>query len=281
MRCIVAVSGGVDSVVLLDRLVREGNYDLIVAHFDHGIRKDSRDDALFVEGLAAKYSLTYVSKREDLGENASEQLARERRYLFLRAVAKQYQAAYIVTAHHQDDIIETIAINIQRGTGWRGVAIMQTVGIVRPLAVMSKAEIRRYALEHRLEWVEDSTNGSHAYLRNRLRSRICLNMTGQQKSNLLELWKNQLLLRHQIEEEVGKFVMSEDYSRYFYICIDFSTGIEILRAAIEKQVGFSPTYPQLIRGIIAIKTARAGAVLEIGDGLKLRFRKRCFIVEAP
>ena len=79
-RYIVAVSGGVDSVALLDMLARLSDHELIVAHFDHGIRSDSAEDALFVSGLAEQYGLPFEMRREELGSNASEDLARTRRY---------------------------------------------------------------------------------------------------------------------------------------------------------------------------------------------------------
>jgi tRNA(Ile)-lysidine synthase len=112
---VVAVSGGVDSVVLLDHLAGHPEYELVVAHFDHGIRDDSREDEAFVRSLAEKYNVPFESKREDLGKQASEELARDRRYAFLRSVAGKHNAQ-IITAHHADDAVETIAINLLRGT---------------------------------------------------------------------------------------------------------------------------------------------------------------------
>ena len=117
MRYIVAVSGGIDSVVLLDLMSRTEK-DLVVAHFDHGIREDSASDARFVEALADKYKIQFVCQREKLGSGASEELARQRRYEFLRGVAADFDGM-IVTAHHREDIIETVAMNLTRGSRWR------------------------------------------------------------------------------------------------------------------------------------------------------------------
>lgn len=280
MRYLVAVSGGIDSVVLLDRLARQARGELIVAHFDHGIRDDSVEDARFVAGLAAHYGAQFISKREELGAEASEEQARRRRYAFLHAAAKKYEAV-IVTAHHADDVIETIAINLQRGTGWRGAAVLHTVGIERPLLGMSKADIRTYALKNRLEWVEDSTNASEVYLRNRMRRRIGGVLSVAQKTALLEIWHRQLELRMQIEDEVAAYCEQGEFSRHYLTQVDELSAIELLRAVIVRQTSLSPTRPQLSRAILAIKTARPHSTFELGGGVRLLFNVRTFIVETP
>lgn len=280
MRYLVAVSGGIDSVVLLDQMATGGEHELVVAHFDHGIREDSADDARFVEGLARRYDVPFTSLREELGPEVSEERARHRRYAFLRAAAKKYDAT-IVTAHHSDDIIETIAINIQRGTGWRGAAVLQTTGIIRPLLSMTKADIRVYALAKRLEWVEDSTNASDVYLRNRLRHRISCQLGSAQKDALLEVWRHQLELKRAIDAEAATYSEEREFSRYYLNQIDEQTASELLRAAIVVQTKLSPTRPQLSRAILAIKTARPHTTFELGGGVRLLFNVRTFIVETP
>ena len=280
MKYLVGISGGIDSVVLLHKLVAGAEHELIVAHFDHGIRRDSADDARFVAGLAAQYGLPFVSERKELGPNASEDQARRHRYAFLRKLAHEHQAV-IVTAHHKNDIIETIAINIMRGTGWRGVAVMQTAGILRPLLDISKAEIRAYALANRLEWTEDSTNSSDKYLRNRLRRLINNQITADGRRLLLDIWQRQLVLRMAIEDELVKIGPEYGHSRYFYTLIDEKSAAELLRATIMASTQTSPTRPQLTRAVLAMKTARPNTTVEIGDGVKLLFSVRSFIVETP
>lgn len=281
MKYLVAVSGGIDSVVLLDMLIEDGQHELIVAHFDHGIRDDSADDARFVRGLAEQYGLPFTTVREELGQGASENLARDRRYAFLRDKAREYDAV-VVTAHHADDIIETIAINLIRGTGWRGLAVMDTPGIVRPLLHLTKDDIRKYALAKRLEWVEDSTNADDQYLRNRLRRRITALLPDESQRAVLDLRLKQRELRAGIEKEIHLYVRTDrTYDRYFLTLIDSSTACEVLRNMIGAATFASPTRPQTERALLAVKTARSGAVFEIGTGVKLRFTERTFIVEAP
>lgn len=274
----MAVSGGIDSVVLLDVLAKSARYDLIVAHFDHGIRSDSAADARFVEGLAAIYKLPFVSRREDLGAQASEDQARKARYDFLFAAAKQHGAT-IATAHHMDDVVETIAINILRGTGWRGLAVLGRTGVVRPLLHKSKQEIREYAMEHRLEWVEDSTNAEEKYLRNRLRKSISRQLVIAKKLQLVTLRDAQVDVKKAIDEECERLLASPPYSRYFFTAQAANSANELLRTVIMQQTKSGLTRPQLERALVAIKTAKPDATHDVGAGVRLLFTERTFIVE--
>lgn len=185
---IIAVSGGVDSMVLLDMLHKNTELDLIVAHIDHGIREDSSEDADFVAGVAGVLGVSYESIKLDLGASASEDTARRHRYDFLRNVRKKHDAVAIVTAHHLDDRIETAAINTLRGTMRRGlVSLKETDEIKRPLLGMTKDEIRDYAITHRIEWREDSTNSTDDYLRNRVRGRLYGTITPSLRKELTQL----------------------------------------------------------------------------------------------
>lgn len=280
VKYLVAVSGGIDSVALLDTLVREKKHELVVVHFDHGIRSDSAADARFVEGLAKKYHLPFVMKREELGEKASEEMARTRRYAFLREEAEKYSAT-IVTAHHADDVIETIAINLIRGTGWRGLAVLDSPDIVRPLLALTKQQLRDYANEYRLEWVEDSTNASTDYLRNRIR-KATSRLPEMNKRKLLELYQQQKTLKRGIDAEILLFLAADKtYLRYFLIHVDPLCAYEILRAAIIEVAATGPTRPQLERALVAIKTAKPAAAFEIGGGVTLQFSARSVVVKTP
>lgn len=276
MKYLVAVSGGVDSIVLLHMLVAAARHEIIVAHFDHGIRTDSADDARFVKGLAERYQLPYYSQREELGARASEDEARKRRYAFLMKLAKEHDAT-IVTAHHADDIVETIVINMCRGTGWRGLAVMGNTNIVRLLEGMTKEAIYEYALKYRLEWVEDSTNRSMDYLRNRVRAATS-HLSGEIKDALLELWASQRetrgLIDNEIQSVLSKRVAS---SRYFFSVIDDKVAIELLREVILRAGGRALLGEQLDRGLLAIKTMAPGARVQLGEGVELHFEKQSFI----
>lgn len=281
MKYLVAVSGGIDSVVLLHKLVQENEHELIVAHFDHGIRDDSADDARFVGGLASQYGLPFVTRREELGKQASEEQARARRYEFLHEQADKHQAT-IVTAHHAGDVIETIAINLTRGTGWRGLAVLSGGRMIRPLLSLVKSEIRDYALEHRLEWVEDSTNASDDYLRNRLRHNALATLPAKTRQQILKLWQQQCQLKQEIDRELTLFLRQDNtYDRHFLTQIDQPTAEELLRAMIAAAHTGVPTRPQAQRALLAVKTARPGTIHHVGAKVSLAFTARTFVVRAP
>jgi len=275
MKYVVAVSGGVDSVVLLDMLVKSGQHELIVAHFDHGIREESAADARFVRGLAERYGLVYRQAREELGRGTSEEQARTRRYAFLKSVAAN-ENAKLVTAHHGDDLIESIAINLSRGTGWRGLAVLNDMTIERPLLRMRKSEIYEYALAHGLEWVEDETNLTDAYLRNRLRRRLS-QLTDATKTRFSDLRAEQCQLAGLIDEECGRL---DTRSRYFLTMVDDAVGLELLRSLLLKE-SLSLTRPRRRRLLHAIKTALPGSTFQAGDGVRVGFTVREFIVKHP
>ena len=270
MKYIIAVSGGVDSVVLLDMMSKVGGNELIIAHFDHGIRDDSAEDAKFVAQLAEKYGHVFFSKREVLGKSASEELARTRRYEYLNALAKAHEAK-VVTAHHLDDLVETVAINLNRGTGWRGLAVFDSE-IVRPLVDVPKQDIIKYAESNGLVWREDSTNASDVYLRNRLRQKT-QNLTTDEKRQLRALHAAQKELRTQIRQEVTQLIGSGPaYSRYQLIHMPAKVALECLRLISNRRL----TRPQLERLLHAIKTAKAGSYFEAGMGITVQFGTRYF-----
>lgn len=204
----VAVSGGVDSVALLDMLAGQKNLELIIAHFDHGIREDSAEDALFVKGLAAKYGLVFVDGRGELGAEASEETGRLARYGFLENVKKDHGATAIVTAHHQDDLIETAVINTLRGTKRRGlVSLRSTEQVKRPLLGMTKKQIVAYAKVKKLTWREDSTNKSDDYLRNRVRKLIKSSLNSKKRLVVIESLEKVKNCDDQVNELVNEILI--------------------------------------------------------------------------
>lgn len=267
---IVAVSGGIDSVALLHMLQGLGQHELIVAHVDHGIREDSHEDARFVEALARQYNLPVYTKRLELGPMASEERARNARYAFLRELAEKHDAA-IVTAHHADDVVETVAINVHRGTGWRGLAT-HDAEVVRPLLAHTKGQLRAYVHHHNLEWREDSTNRSERYLRNRIRRHVAT-MDPAKKKEIIALREEQKALKGLVQTEVESLVgVGPLYDRAFFINIPKVAALECLRHMTKARL----TRPQLERILLAIKTAQPRTTHHGGSGVELHVNARNF-----
>ena len=282
-KILVAVSGGVDSVVLLDFLAKNVPCEnLIVAHFEHGIRgQESLRDLEFVRNLAEKYGVKFEFAHGNLGENASEEQARTARYDFLRNLAEKFDAD-IFTAHHGDDLIETILINFRRGTGWRGLACLNSKGVVRPFLRFRKAEILEYARRKNLDWCEDSTNLSEKYLRNRIRRE---NLARDfEFDKILYLWQKQVEISQKIDGEVSKILdeISQiqsgkvKFSRYFFSQIDEKSASEILRKIIIENCQKTPTRQQILDFWLKIKTLPSGKTAQIVGGAKVKFSKRDF-----
>ena len=234
----VAVSGGVDSISLLHMLVQKGE-PLLVAHVNHGIRADSDADETFVRDLAALYKCPFVTTRLHLGTETSEDAARQARYSWLEKVATKHGSATIVTAHHQDDVLETILINLTRGTGWRGLcSLRSTTRRLRPLLTMTKVEVVNYAIEHHLNWNEDSTNENMRYLRNRIRHQIVPMLTSELRGKLVALYDSQVILRDQIQSEsrtlTGDFTNAQYIDRHPIIMIDQNVAAEILKTWLRE-----------------------------------------------
>lgn len=275
-KLVLAVSGGVDSIVLLD-LVCKRKEDAIVVHVDHGIRPHSDDDAAFVSALCSRYGIPCIVKRLTLGADASEEVARQARYEALFAIAEQADGI-VVTAHHRDDLVGSVAINLTRGTGWRGLAVMNRSGIVRPLLGQTKSQLYAYALRHRLEWVEDETNQSPQYLRNRLRAGV-LSLSDEAARTIKHLRDVQVGLSTEIISELDVVGELARQSRYFFTNVDESVGVELLGALLRKQVGMSFTQPALKRALLAIKTAKSNTFHDIGSGVRLSLKRYSFVVE--
>lgn len=264
---VLAVSGGIDSVVLLDMF--KWPTDTIVAHFNHGIRESSDADCAFVEKLAESYGFRFVSEKAALGANCSEESARTHRYGFLRRVAKEYQAE-IVTAHHLDDCIESIAINILRGTGWRGLAPLGDKEIFRPMIMLTKRDIYRYATAHNLRFRLDQTNNEDNYLRNRIRHRLQSELRPAQKAQLVELYLRQTVLKDEIEQLLAQFVgIQNQIDRALIDQTKAPENVELLRAFL-KQNGCPVTRPQAERCLSEVK--------KFSNGKKYSLDKNHFLV---
>jgi tRNA(Ile)-lysidine synthase len=180
-KLLVAVSGGIDSVVLCE-LCQQAGYSFLIAHCNFQLRgEESERDEKFVRSLGDKYNVELLVQRFDTALYASSNkvsvqvAARELRYQwFEQLIKKDNKANYLLTAEHADDNLETEMMNFFRGTGLHGLTGIPeaTDYIRRPLLVFSKEEIRAFASQHQLNYVEDSSNQSSKYTRNLFRNEI-------------------------------------------------------------------------------------------------------------
>ena len=183
-KILVAFSGGVDSVVLTDVLLKLKNYfgleEVALAHFNHGIRETAGRDEEFSRAFAKKRGLRIFIGRENVPEYAKEnrlnleEAGRILRYRFLREIKNREGFELIATAHHLNDLLETSLLFFVRGTGLEGlVGFLPREGdTVRPLYYVKKSEILEYARFRGLSWVEDETNYDIKIARNFLRHRV-------------------------------------------------------------------------------------------------------------
>jgi tRNA(Ile)-lysidine synthase len=197
-RVLVAVSGGGDSVALLDLFARLGDRRPLrvgVAHLDHGLRRGSRTDRRFVERLAADLGLPFVSDRREVGElrrrdESLEEAARRVRREFLLEAAARRGDSHVATGHNRDDQAETVLMRLVRGAGPAALAGMEERGpgpFVRPLLELARADLRAYLRRRGRTFREDPANRDLRFDRNRVRLRLM---------PLLERWLNPQAARH-------------------------------------------------------------------------------------
>lgn len=274
---VVAVSGGVDSVSLLHALRTLPKLELAVAHFDHGIRLGSNADRVFVEALAKKCALPFYYAEGVLGPKASEAAARRARYAFLRKIQAETGAQAIITAHHQDDMLETAVINLLRGTGRKGLsALRRREGVERPLLNLSKAEILDYARANHLAWREDSTNTDETYLRNYVRRRIMPRLDQASRARLLEIIANSAANSDEIDTLLVKYLNESDskegetLNRQRFAGLSHAMAREVIAAWLRACGLRDFDRKTLDRLVIGAKTARPGSQFDVRRSLKLR-----------
>lgn len=217
-------------MVLLERFFRDDPEDIVVAHFNHGTRTSADLDEQFVFLRCKELKVPFETMKIMLGEGVSEELARQKRYDFLYHVANKY-GGEIYTAHHLDDLIESIAINLIRGTGWRGLTPFSDNRIHRPFIERGfyKTDILRFAAKDKVLFREDPTNTTDDYLRNRVRSKLLI-MPRVEKERLIEFYKRQAIIRHEVEkpcESIFNFLLMKNSSDEIKGRVDSYSGADL------------------------------------------------------
>lgn len=255
MKLILAISGGVDSMALLSMYTHA---DIIVAHVDHGTRASSTKDADFVRQKCQELGVKFYETKLELGESVSEELARKKRYEFLKIIQEK-EGGTLCTAHHLDDVVESIAINLIRGTGWRGLTPFYGDELVRPFIIskMWKRDVLKFAGKQNICFRQDPTNYEADYLRNRVREKMT-KLDDAARANIIELFEKQNELRRKIEKLVTELAKQTVVGKNFhkkelFLTADEKVALEVLRE-ICLMHGYSLTRKQLADFLAAIKT---------------------------
>lgn len=271
---VIAVSGGVDSIALLHALQNLPGYKFVIAHFDHGIREDSARDRTFVQEVAKYYGIPFVYKEGNLGPGVSEADARTARYEFLRQVQKASDARALITAHHQDDVLETAIMNIVRGTGRKGLTSLRSrEDLVRPLLDIPKKDLIAYAKSEGLNWHEDSTNQNLDYLRNYIRHRIVPRFDDETRDRLWQVIKDMRFTN----EELDRLLTSQLHmqskggmlDREYFTLLPYNVSREVMATWLRAHGIANFDGKTLERLVVAAKTASNGRRFDVLGGVSM------------
>lgn len=223
-RFLVAVSGGIDSMCLLD-LMQKKKLDFCVAHVNFNLRPPDCDlDQKLVEDICQKNKIKLFTQSVNVAtykktHNVSTQMAaRDLRYHWFKQIMLKNKLDYLITAHHLNDNIETVFINLLRGTGINGITGMEVEqdSILRPLLTFTKEQIAAYARKENLVWREDKSNTENDYLRNNLRNnlfpslqKIAPDYERQLGKSIDLITQDATLLNHFVEKEKEKLFIHE------------------------------------------------------------------------
>ena len=199
-KIVLGISGGPDSMCLLhvlNSLKEKYNLNLICAHVNHGLRKESEEEKEFVKKYCEDKNIIFeYMKIENYKKNKfSEQEGREKRYLFFEELINKYNANYLMTAHHGDDLIETVLMRLVRGSnlkGYEGISLISKndkYKIVRPLLNLNKEEILDYLKKEKIPYVIDKSNECEKYTRNRFRKQVLPFLKKEDKNVQLKFLK--------------------------------------------------------------------------------------------
>lgn len=233
-RVLLACSGGIDSMVLLHTMLSLGHRPSI-AHCNFNLRaQDSDEDENFVVQYCKALGLAVFVKHFDTSTYASESgistqmAARDLRYTFFKELLRTEDLDYVATAHHADDALETILLNLGRGSGLMGMTGIRSMAnnLIRPLLSFSKREIQEYAEKHKLNWREDASNKKENYQRNYIRHKVMPplrqgfpNFESSSKKSLQYLAEDRQLFENLIGKELEMLILREDENEILNIVV--------------------------------------------------------------
>jgi tRNA(Ile)-lysidine synthase len=288
-RLLLAVSGGVDSMVLLDAAARVGNAELRVATFDHATGPEATRAADHVKRACAARGLAYVAARAAVRCD-SEASLRTARWSFLRAAAAEFGAP-VATAHTADDQVETVCLRVLRDAGARGLAGLYAYSpVVRPLLGVWRERILEYAEREGVDWVDDPTNASRRYARNRVRHDLLPALRRARPSielELLDIARRAAEWRDELDECVDHAAMTEAAAgeRALDVRADAITrcdesGRSVLWPAIAARAGVILDRRGIARLVAFTATARVGSRIQLSGGWEVVRSRDAFQLRA-
>lgn len=248
---LLAVSGGVDSMVLAD-LFQVSGLKFQVAHINYHLRnEDSNLDQKLVSDFCERYQIPFhlyeVSAEDQKPENSIQNWARELRYQFFRKIQKEQNLEYLVTAHHLNDQLETFIINLSKASGIKGLSGIPANdnNIIRPLLNFSKEEIYEFAEENNVEFREDKSNQKTDYLRNKVRHNVVPELEKINDDFLQNFSKSMEILNQTkdvlndlIDEKIKNFKTNIETGQIIINKDKFSKESDLIRFEILKRFGF-------------------------------------------
>ncbi|QNQ81800.1 tRNA lysidine(34) synthetase TilS [Lactobacillus sp. PV012] len=257
---LVAASGGPDSMALVDLIRKLNPRKLVIAHLDHQLRADSYLESEVLTAYCQKYKLPFFETKWDKKDHPStgiEEKARKVRYSFLKKVASQEQIDYVLTAHHGDDLFETILLKLTRSGDPREMSSLKPVRLwenfllVRPLLTYSKEQLLEYDKKEKLEFINDQTNAEDNIIRNRLRHHVVPKLKNENKlllkngnrflKEMATLMKERELLFRKIKYEIflGTLRIKEEELAGFDESLRLDYFSYLIKKHFGKQVSFS------------------------------------------
>ena len=238
---VVACSGGPDSMALLYlclTLKKELNFRIVCAHINHNVRKESESEKYFVKEYCEKNNIIFEYKKiENYSDDNFENEARTKRYLFFDSLIEKYQSKYLLTAHHGDDLIETVLMRLTRGSTLKGYSGFSEISkrknyeILRPLIWYTKLELIEYNNKNKLKYVIDKTNAMDIHTRNRYRKYILPKLKEEDKSVHEKFYKfSKMLLEY--DEYIGfqvKKIMTHVYQKNRIVVNEFLKLDKLMR----------------------------------------------------
>lgn len=291
---LIGLSGGVDSVVLLDLFRRLPNVHLRAVHIHHGLSPNADSWAVFCEQLCQQYHVPFFCQRVQVsGDNGLEANARHTRYHAISEIIQPHEV--LVTAHHLDDQAETFFLALKRGSGIQGLGAMQAVGnwqnftIFRPLLSLPKTSLLDYATLNNLTWIVDESNESDVYDRNFLRHHILpiLNQRWEKFSQMVarsaqHCAEQQALIEELLAEELEKRIVAEQgFSIQAFEQMHRLKQRQLLRLWLAKCGVAMPSQSQLQAVIDEVIFANAdkNPQLRLGEKMVRRYQQTLYLTD--